>query len=239
MGHGSGFYTKGNEWSCTQVQSQFPGKGLTVQFANPISVAWQSSDLAHFTPASAPVRALARQTLGTLADTKTAKAVNLDGHAVTAVEAGGSGVPAISNGRPAGTAHRTGSTREGLSAGAAAGIGVGATLVGIAIIGGLLFWFFRRYKLISRNPKKKGRHEDEKGDVYEVEGSGGQGRRDLKRRAEPDPENHVLEAADTGKPHEADSRSIRLELEGDLRKDTKWPSVDVISGAPSESTNER
>jgi hypothetical protein len=88
---------------------------------SPQTVAWASSDLDRFTPASLPSK-IAREATSLKSD-------------YSLQPSRGSGAPAI----PA----ESSSPASSLSTGAQAGIGVGAAVVGIAI-GALLMWFFVR-----------------------------------------------------------------------------------------------
>lgn len=95
--------------------------------AAPVSVAWQESDLPRFTPSAAPVRDLER--LGVIAAST-----------VTSVSA------ASANSHTKST-----NPSSGLSAGAAAGIGVGATLAGIIIIGAGIWFLQGRFEIKRRS----------------------------------------------------------------------------------------
>ena len=87
---------------------------------------------------------------------------------------------------------------SGLNTRAAAGIGVGATIGGLALIGGL-WWFTRRYKLTQRqqNSQRRLPHDRtvEFKSPYLVDGT-------------------VVEAPDTSMPYELDDRNVRAELDG-------------------------
>ena len=197
--------------------------------ANPISVEWQASDLPLFTPASLPEKALARQPDSILTPALT-PVTGVSGQAVDpGASASLAGAPGLS---PTYSGHLDrGKSSTSLSAGAAAGAGVGATLGAIAIICGLL-WLFKRYKITARNLKTL-EEVDEKGVAYyEVDGS------DKRRLAELDPERHVLEAASTEKPLEADGQSVRMELEGDLGSKHE-SKVQVISDVSSTNSSGR
>ena len=102
-----------------------------------VTVAWQASDLASFSPPSAPVLRLAAQTNVpmTSASTKISSTPFTGAH-------GSSSTPP--------STHKD----HALSTGAAAGIGVGATIGGIALIAGILWFFLRRYRLVRRTPQE-------------------------------------------------------------------------------------
>ncbi|RGP76560.1 hypothetical protein FLONG3_5222 [Fusarium longipes] len=93
----------------------------SVLWANPIRVAWQESDLSLFSPESAPLLALQSATAAISSTTQE---------------------PSSNSGDSGGG--------DGLSSGAAAGIGVGAGIAGMVIIGAL-WWFAKRYRALRRN----------------------------------------------------------------------------------------
>lgn len=194
----SGFLTKGNEWSCTQIQTeQLPGDAsVTVAFANPISVAWQSSDLDNFVPKSAPLLALANQTGGILSSASS-----------TATSAASTTARTTRYGAP------TSSSTSGsdLSTGAKAGIGVGAGVAGLAIVVGIIYWVFRCYKLTQKSPKTESWTAAEKRDIY---GENMQSPVAARGPAELHADDRIFEANTEG-PVEAPTKSSPQELEGD------------------------
>ena len=191
----SGFFTKGNEWSCTQIQTkQLPGDAsVTVAFANPISVAWQSSDLDKFVPKSAAILALASQTGGTVLSSSSSSTT---GSSTTST------APSLSS-----------SGNSDLSTGAKAGIGVGVAIAGLAIVAGMLYWFFRRYQLTQKPSKTGSGALAEKRDIY---GENIQSPMIEHPPTELDVDGNVYEAANTGVPVEAPTKSSPQELHGDM-----------------------
>jgi hypothetical protein len=184
-------------WSCTQLQTtQLPGQAsVTVAFANPISVAWQSSDLDKFIPASAPLLALAQQTGGSLSATTSSSASSSTQNTQ---------YPSSTN---------TKSGEADLSTGAKAGIGVGVAVAALAIIAGMLYWFFRRYQLTQKPKKAEVNTAAEKRDIY---GENMSSPMDARPHAELDSDANVFEAANSSMPAEAPTKTIPHELEGDM-----------------------
>lgn len=107
----------------------------------PIVVAWASSDLAKFTPKSAPLRAYqaASSTIATVSSAgANAKTTNTNHPGAAATDPGAS---STSSSSPQHT-----SNAPGLSTGAEAGIGVGVAL-GVLVVIGLILWaLFERRK---------------------------------------------------------------------------------------------
>lgn len=138
-------------WSCYDVLTTYVDGGLsfsssgataqpaTTLYANPISVAWQESDLSLFSPASAPILAL-RGAGVTFPSSPTPSTTNFS-----------SVVP--TNSSPAPKSHGD----SGLSKGSAAGIGIGAAIVCIALCGGL--WYFGRRLKLSRSHKLRAQQD--------------------------------------------------------------------------------
>ncbi|KAI0141626.1 hypothetical protein GGR57DRAFT_403135 [Xylariaceae sp. FL1272] len=157
----------------------------TTAFANPISIAWQESDLTRFTPASAPGMAMKSQSITFPGESTTGTSWT------TPTSISTTSSPIVS-------------PHTGLSRGAAAGIGVGVTLGVVALIA-VLWWLSRNYRLARRNenaeqyaqpvgydPSKRTRY------------SAHQARYELK--------HPPIEAPDTGVPEADYSASTRAEL---------------------------
>ncbi|KAK9792852.1 hypothetical protein AB5N19_00124 [Seiridium cardinale] len=199
-------------WSCYQVlttsvsdlsfsntlETTLPG---TTAFANPISVAWQESDLTIFSPASAPLLALKSQgitfpvqsTTGSVASTTSISSSDIT-PSPSATE----------------SANTTASTNNGLTTAAAVGIGVGAT-VGLFAFAGLIWWFRRHFRIAKRNQKDHSAHSEPSYDPSKdaMHGLG------LNQYHNHHVTNQDLaEAPDTGMPYEADDRNTRAELYG-------------------------
>ncbi|KAF7195435.1 hypothetical protein HII31_03327 [Pseudocercospora fuligena] len=109
--------------SATGVQNFEDGQTTTISAAifyhyGPITVGWEQRDLSLFSPASAPLL-MTQSSAFILAPTAPASA------SVTV------------------TAMPTNEGRAGLSAGAQAGIGVGVTIIGLALVGAAVFAAFR------------------------------------------------------------------------------------------------
>jgi hypothetical protein len=130
-----------------------------------------------FVPKSAPLFALASQTGGTLSSSSSSSTT---GSSTTSV------APSSSN-----------TDNSDLSTGAKAGIGAGAAVAGLAIIAGMLYWFFRRYQ---------------KRDIY---GENVHSPVTAQPPAELDADGNIYEAANTAVPVEAPAKSSPQELEGD------------------------
>ena len=185
-------------WSCTQLQTtQLPGQAsVTVAFANPISVAWQSSDLDKFIPASAPVLALAQQTGGSISATSSSLSLS---------------TTTTNTQYPSSTITTTSGSE--LSTGAKAGIGVGVAVAALAIIAGILYWFFRRYRL---RQKPKQTQESTAAEKRDMHGEYMSIPMDARPRAELGGDANVYEAANSFTPAEAPTKTIPHELEGDM-----------------------
>ena len=213
----SGFFTKGDNWSCTQIQTtQLPGDAsVTVAFANPINVAWQASDLDKFNPPSAPLLALASQTDGTVTPASSSTLSS----ARTSSTTGNSGAPSSTN-----------KNSSDLSTGATAGIGVGAAVAGLAIVAGIVCWFFRRHKSTQKPSKADLGTVAEKRDIY---GENILSPMVVQPTAELDTDGHVHEAPNTI-PVEAPTGSSPQELEGDMvpelpQDGSRWTSMKSVS----------
>ena len=213
----SGFFTKGDNWSCTQIQTtQLPGDAsVTVAFANPINVAWQASDLDKFVPPSAPILALASQTGGSV----TPASSSTSSSAATSPNTGNSGAPSPTN-----------ANSSDLSTGATAGIGVGAAVAGLAIVVGIVYWFFRRHKSTQNPPKADLGIAAEKRDIY---GENTLSPMVVQPTAELDAHGHVYEAPNI-LPVEAPTESSLQELEGDMvpelsQDGSRWTSMKSVS----------
>lgn len=91
---------------------------------------------------------------------------------------------------------------------------MGATIAGLAIIGGMIFWFFHRHK--SDETKLKGGKSAaaEQRNIYGEPDM--QSPMNMKSPVELDASGNIHEAADTAVPAEADPGAVRVELEGDL-----------------------
>ncbi|KAI1334398.1 hypothetical protein F5Y15DRAFT_291964 [Xylariaceae sp. FL0016] len=183
-------------WSCLQVITSVDTDlsfantlsttlPATTAFANPISVAWQESDLPLFTPASAPLLALAAQGItfppASASSSLTSSTTSSSSSSSTSAASGSSS----------------------LSTGAAAGIGVGVTVCLFALILGV-WWFVRHFQVMRRNnssPQEGAGVAREKtenlhhGNPYAVN-------------------QHPVEAPDTTLRYEVDGRNPRSELDG-------------------------
>jgi hypothetical protein len=93
-----------------------------------------------------------------------------------------------------------GAEKKGLSTGAVAGISVGCTAVGFAIIGGLIFWLWRRWR---QNAAAKDRYGSGGGEKVAYAHWGGElsGGEETQRRAEL--HNPIAKMG-----HELDSRAV-------------------------------
>lgn len=203
-------YTSGDAYVGTYCYSS-PSMGAyanaTGKYALPISVAWAESDLTKFQPPSAPLTALRRDGW-TLAPATTAA-----NSTITPAPTSTPTLPPSS--QTASTTSTTGGNEQagGFSTGAAAGIGVGATVVAFAGIG-LLWWYMRHRR---RNRSLSTRH----GEVTDT------------AETVTDPKekdgNARFEVGNNEKPSEAAGRSI-AEL------DSGWqaPEIDGASARPAE-----
>ncbi|KAI1868231.1 hypothetical protein JX265_007054 [Neoarthrinium moseri] len=139
-------------WSCYQVLTSSVSDlsfsndlkttlAGTTAFANPISVAWQQSDLSLFSPASAPILALRSQGITFPPDSTT-----------TSSSLSATGTTSVTSSSPSSTdtAAPIPSSGSGISTASAAGIGVGAT-VGVFAIVGVIWWFRRHYRIAKRS----------------------------------------------------------------------------------------
>jgi hypothetical protein len=90
---------------------------------------------------------------------------------------------------------------------------VGAAVAGLAIIAGMLYWFFRCYQLTQKSSKAEAAPPVEKRDIYRENAYS-------PATAQPPAELHadgnVYEAANTAVPVETPTKSSPQELEGDM-----------------------
>ncbi|KAK3719904.1 hypothetical protein LTR37_004027 [Vermiconidia calcicola] len=201
----------GHFWSCGQVLTSvatdltFSNDAFssstrlptTTVYANPISVAWQEKDLSLFMPASAPLLALSRAGVTFAPDSSTSQSTS----SPSTSSSPATSVPSAETAQP----------KLDLSSGAAAGIGVGATVAVISAAAGL-WWLLRNYKFSRR------RHQDQ----LQFPAEGGQDQKSYL------PSGHAMaEAPDTGRPYEADYSNVRVELEG------RWHAPEADKGIRS------
>jgi hypothetical protein len=114
-----------------------------------------------------------------------------------------------------------------LSTGATAGIGAGAAVAGLAIVAGIVYWFFRRHKSTRKPPKADSRTAAEKRDIY---GENTFSPIVAQPPAELDTDGNVLEAPNTVVPATAPTKSSPQELEGDMvpelsQDGSRWTSM--------------
>ena len=127
-----------------------------------VYVAWASSDLGSFTPASAPLIASAPATAPATSATTTVTSTLSNSASASTSPGGSNSLPQTSisaNSAGAGSATATvfvtpspSSTNNGLSTGAQAGIGVGVAVVGLALIALALWALLRRRRRRLRQP---------------------------------------------------------------------------------------
>lgn len=191
------------------------GGGATA-FANPISVAWQESDLEFFEPKSAPLLALRSAgitipssasvsgSLGATGSTEVTRTIGLEPGAT-----GSSTRGATAN------ASSSSSAGEGLSTGAAAGIGVGATVVGLMVIGIFAWLVLKRFKVSRRERKSSLVTEERVAPFYASTGPS---------LVEAD-NRPIVEAPADARRHEADGLPVRAELDAGFQvpKPPGWP----------------
>jgi hypothetical protein len=169
-----------------------------VAYQWPLSVEWASSDLSLFTPASAPVIASdATSTIASGTDTAITSGARQSGQ-----------IPAATT--------RSATSDTGLSTGATAGIAVGAVVAVIAVLAGILFWWFKRRRssqLIPNESDKGGQpfYVDQKVELPTEEPR----RQDVARPIELDAMNvHELDVPERTKSKH-NSNKEPVELDGD------------------------
>jgi hypothetical protein len=161
-----------------------------------IPVAWASSNLAEFTPTSAPLSNRA-QCIGALKTNGVSSAVLVSG-----TGSGAQSIPGVPGDKPRGR----------LSTGAKAGIGVGASAAAIAVITMIVLLLkYRRKAQISAEELKK----RDQTDIVELKNGMVVSEVDADSRAEADSENYRAEAdSNSFIRNELDENVVRAEAEG-------------------------
>ena len=208
-------YMENRGWVCqsfvTSVNPAFRafkafslGKSTSViKVANPVQVAWQSSGLAYFTPADAPVLAIIAATTPNGPNssvTASASSVSRPPSLIPATSTGG-----FTQGNPTAGHHRS------LNAGAKAGIYVGVGIPAIIIIAVVVAGIFRHGRKRTKEVQKDSLYVDSKPEL-----PGQTAREAAPEATELDPGGEIAEGADTGRPPEAGG-NVRAELEGNRR----------------------
>lgn len=178
-----------------------------------IRVAWASSDLSSFSPASAPVT--------TAQQTSTPSSAS---SGVAALSSTATSQSAASSRTATASAHRSSAAANnggGLSTGAQAGIGVGVALAALALLAALVFWFMHK------------RRKDKQTPVTPVVGPGEQ--KGVYAHYAPVSQNAPVEAPDTQRApfvEAPDSQKPMPEMDGSNTV-SELPGHEAMKGPPS------
>ena len=161
-----------------------------------IKVAWASSDLNDFKPASAPLLTSVSQTASTASlpsSNGNSSTMQTPGPPPSRLSASNAGVTTS-----AATTSAHSNAPNGLSTGAEAGIGVGASIAGLLLIAAVTFFLLR-----NRRHRK-----------VRDSAPAGHGMVDAKNAPEEKDSQRIHEAHGDSRLAEADSSNVRAELEG-------------------------